>query len=381
MPISTDPIIFDVPPAFQVEAVVGQGAYGAVCKATYRGDAIAVKRVPHYNKSEDSARRVLREVEILQGLQFCEQVIGCRLFFRPMSGEKDIYVAMDYIPSDLSTIIKSANIPLDEDIVRYIVCQLLLALRALHRCHVLHRDVSTRNILIHFNSQVFLCDFGLSRFYDPDEQLSFGVVTQWYRAPEIILDADYSYPSDVWSVGVILGELLLRRHLFPGKSNDSANQLNLIFNLVGTPPRGLFEKGQSFENSSHNAKTYATSYIERRPTPPSLARLLATSHILAKSAAGAESGEMPLAVQLAERLLHFDPSGRPSADEALRHRWFDPCREFIDEMIATQDVEPLPGFTAASALNLEELERKIEELVPVFSEDLLIDDDDGAPPQ
>lgn len=369
------PIIFDVPPAFKVESIVGQGAYGAVCKANFCGEHIALKKIPNYTKSEDTARRVLREVEILQHLQFCEQVVGCRLFFRPVSNEKDVYVAMDYIPSDLSSVIKNATIPLDENIVRYITCQLFLAVRALHRCRVLHRDVTTRNILIHYNSQIFLCDFGLSRFFDPDEQLSFGVVTQWYRAPEIILDADYSYPSDVWSVGVILGELLIRRHLFPGKSNDSANQLTLIFNLVGTPTREVFDRGQSFERASVNAKNYALAYVERRPCPSVLARLLCSSPVLPRETT---DGTLPLAVQLAEQLLQFDPAKRPTADEALRHPWFEPYREFINEMVKVQDEEPLPTFTQAQDLKFDDLVKKLEEVVPIFSEDLLVDDDAGA---
>ncbi|CCW64017.1 unnamed protein product [Phytomonas sp. EM1] len=366
------PIIFDVPPTFKVESIVGQGAYGAVCKATFRDDLIALKKIPHYSKSEDAARRVLREIEVLQKLQFCEQIVGCRLFFRPTSGEKDVYVVMDYIPSDLSSVIKNSHIPLDENIVRYISCQLFLAIRALHRCNILHRDVSTRNILIHYNSQVFLCDFGLSRFFDPDEQLSFGVVTQWYRAPEIILDAEYGYPSDVWSVGVILGELLLRRHLFPGKPNDSANQLNLIFYLIGTPPATVFDRGQPFEKASVNAKNYTLAYIERCPCPSTLVKLLSSSHTLAKS--GTNPQKSPL-VQLVEQLLQFDPNKRPSADEALRHPWFDPCRDFINEMITLQDSEPIPQFTSPKNRTLENLLACIEERVPIFCEDLLVEDE------
>ncbi|CAJ1005390.1 putative Protein kinase domain/Protein tyrosine kinase [Leishmania naiffi] len=368
-------LIFDVPDAFQVESIIGQGAYGAVCKALFCDDQIAVKKIPHYSRTEDAARRVLREIEILQNLQFCEQVVGCRLFFRPKSEEKDVYVAMDYIPSDLSSVIKNGAITLDESVVRYITCQLLLALRALHRCNVLHRDVSTRNILIHYNSQVFLCDFGLSRFLDPDEQLSFGVVTQWYRAPEIILDAAYSYASDVWSVGVILGELLLRRHLFPGKTNDSANQLQLIFHLVGTPSKDIFDADRSFGRASQNAKNYALAYIEHRPCPSTLVNLLSTAPALRHSAIEAVP---PQAVQLAQQLLRFDPAKRPSADEALRHPWFDPCRAFIDEVVQHQDVEEIPVFTQTQNMSLEELVKRIEEVVPVFSEDLLVEDDSAA---
>ncbi|RNF07726.1 putative protein kinase [Trypanosoma rangeli] len=365
------PLIFDVPPMFRVESIIGQGSYGAVCKAVYGTDQIAIKKIPNYVKSEETVRRVLREIEILQNLQFCEQVVGCRLLFRPTSREKDLYVVMDCIPSDLSTVVNNKSIALPENIIRYITCQLLLALRAMHRWKVLHRDFSTRNILINYNSQVFVCDFGLSRFFDPDEQLSFGVVTQWYRAPEIILDAEYDAANDLWSVGVIVCELLLRRHLFPGKSNDSADQLNLIFHLVGTPPPSVFNEGQPFARASINAKNYALSVIEKRPRISMLRELLLRAPILQ----GKDAETSPI-IDLAEKLLSFNPRDRPTADEALQHPWFEPCRAFIDDMIGAQEEQHTsPQFSSNSFLSMQEMIQKIEEIVPMFSEQLLVSED------
>lgn len=373
------PIAFDVPPSFLVESIVGQGAYGAVCKAQFAGEWIALKKIPQYAVSREAAMRVLREIEILQKLQFCDQVVGCRLFFRPLSQEKDVYIAMDYVPSDISSVIKSKVTMLDERIIRYITCQLLLAVRALHRCSVLHRDVSTRNILVDGKAQVFLCDFGLGRFYDPDEQLSIGVVTQWYRAPEIVLDAEYGPPSDVWSVGVILGELLLRCHLFPGKAQHSVHQLDLILSLVGTPEKSLFLPGGSLYTASEEAKKYIFKHADVQCLPNVLGEKLCTAPVLQSYVSAALSSPQttvfPPAVDLALSLLQFDPSSRPTAHEALQHAWFDDCRDFINDMISVQDVEPIPTFTPVQRLSLEELVNRIETSVPVFSEDLLVDRD------
>jgi mitogen-activated protein kinase 1/3 len=89
-------------------------------------------------------------------------------------------------------------------------------------------------------------------------QLTKHVVTRWYRAPELILLQDYNYAVDMWSVGCIFGELLSmqvescpryqeRVPLFPGRScfplsadrpttySDKLDQLNVIFNVIGTP--------------------------------------------------------------------------------------------------------------------------------------------------
>lgn len=73
------------------------------------------------------------------------------------------------------------------------------------------------------NSYSFLqiCDFGLARVEEPDESrhMTQEVVTQYYRAPELLMGArHYTQAVDVWSVGCIFGELLGRRILFQAQS-------------------------------------------------------------------------------------------------------------------------------------------------------------------
>jgi mitogen-activated protein kinase 1/3 len=351
------PLVFDLPPFFKVEAVVGQGAFGAVCKAKQgeRGTDVAIKKVPNFAKSHDSAKKVLREIEIISHFQFCTQIVPCYAIFRPTSNEKDIYMIMDYVPSDLSSVIKNPLVAIDDAGVKSITCQLLLALRALHAHGCIHRDLSTRNILIDDQCRVFVCDFGLSRFFDPDEQLSFGVVTQWYRAPEIICDAQYDFKVDVWSVGVILGELLLRKHLFPGLNNDSADQLSKIFCYAGTPPAAIFSESGSMSKASDNAKKYSLMYIERKPQHCKLAGL-PSPHITDGSRA------------LLLDLLKVDPSQRPTADEALKHPWFDSLRDYINREVAVQDQAPPANFTGA--VSFDEALRKIDTAAPQWTAEM-----------
>jgi len=68
---------------------------------------------------------------------------------------------------------------------------------------------------------VQICDFGLARVAEPDQtlQMTHEVVTQYYRAPEILMGArHYSSAVDVWSVGCIMAELLSRRILFQAQT-------------------------------------------------------------------------------------------------------------------------------------------------------------------
>ena len=74
-----------------------------------------------------------------------------------------------------------------------------------------------------------LGDFGLARAFGiPLREYTHEVVTQWYRAPEILLGtSQYSTPIDVWSIGCIMAELVAKEPIFPGDSE--IDQLYKIF--------------------------------------------------------------------------------------------------------------------------------------------------------
>ncbi|KAH0542326.1 hypothetical protein FGG08_003263 [Glutinoglossum americanum] len=78
-----------------------------------------------------------------------------------------------------------------------------------------------------------VADFGMAREYSP-RPLTPGVVTIWYRSPELLLGTSHYNPSvDLWSAGLILTELLLCTPLLPG--DTEIQQLALIVKLLGTP--------------------------------------------------------------------------------------------------------------------------------------------------
>ena len=75
-----------------------------------------------------------------------------------------------------------------------------------------------------------LGDFGLARMYGtPKTRLSPEAITLWYKPPELLLGSyEYSSAADIWSVGCIFAELLLRRPFLQGKNSD-ISQLDTIF--------------------------------------------------------------------------------------------------------------------------------------------------------
>lgn len=99
------------------------------------------------------------------------------------------------------------------------------------------------------NSQVlyicFIADFGLARWFGlPLRPMTPRVVTLWYRAPELLLQARTQTTSvDMWAAGCILGELLGHRPLLPGRSE--LGQLELIVDLLGTPSDAIWPEFSS----------------------------------------------------------------------------------------------------------------------------------------
>ncbi len=138
---------------------------------------------------------------------------------------------------DLHVVIRAGI--LEEIHRKYIVYQVLKALKYIHSGELIHRDLKPSNILLNSECQCKLADFGLARSIAMKEEegppvLTEYVATRWYRAPEILLGSTkYSKAVDMWSVGCIIGELLTGKAIFPGSS--TLNQIERILELTGRP--------------------------------------------------------------------------------------------------------------------------------------------------
>jgi mitogen-activated protein kinase 15 len=136
---------------------------------------------------------------------------------------KDLYLVFDFMDTDLHAVIRAGI--LEEIHKKYIVYQILKSLKYMHTGELIHRDLKPSNILLNSECHVKVADFGLARsvaFNDEDGSppvLTEYVATRWYRAPEILLGSTkYTKAVDMWSVGCILGELIIGKAIFPGTS-------------------------------------------------------------------------------------------------------------------------------------------------------------------
>lgn len=220
---------FTVDRRYSMVRLVGSGAYGVVISAsdTDGEKNVAIKMVPKAFADEIDAKRILREIKLLKHFRH-ENIVSIIDMMPPnvsyLEDFNDIYLVTDLMETDLHRIIYSKQ-KLSTDHVQYFIYQVLRGLKYIHSCKVLHRDLKPSNLLVNSNCDLKICDFGLARGVDSSMQdgraetmlLTEYVVTRWYRAPEIMLAChEYSYPIDVWSVGCIFAELILRKPLFPG---------------------------------------------------------------------------------------------------------------------------------------------------------------------
>lgn len=177
--------------------------------------------------------------------------------------------------------------------------QMFSALAYCHMNNLLHRDLKPQNLLVDTEGHIKLADFGLARAFSvPMGTYTHEVVTLWYRPPEILLGSHYYTTSvDIWSLGCIFAEMILRRPFLRGDSE--IHQLLTIFKLFGTP-----------DESSWPGVIYLEAYKPAFPQWTAASRLPEPIEKL-----GVEG--------LVRRLMEYDPSRRMQAKEALNDPYFD----------------------------------------------------------
>uniref|UniRef100_A0A7N6FI28 Mitogen-activated protein kinase 15 n=1 Tax=Anabas testudineus TaxID=64144 RepID=A0A7N6FI28_ANATE len=291
-------------------------AYGIVWKAVDRqtGEIVAVKKIFDAFRNRTDAQRTFREIMFLQEFGDHPNIVKLLNVIRAQN-DKDIYLVFEYMDTDLHAVIKKGTL-LKDIHKRYVMYQLFKAIKYLHSGNVIHRDQKPSNVLLDTDCVVKLCDFGLARSLNQIQEdsgnpaLTEYVATRWYRAPEILLGSTrYTKGVDMWSIGCILGEMLLGKALFPGTS--TINQIEKIMSAIPHP---------SPEDILAIKSEYGSSVIQRMLLKPQVP----LEDILQPSVP-------PDALDLLKGLLVFNPDKRLSAEQALQHpyvaRFHNPLKE------------------------------------------------------
>jgi len=227
---------------YQPVRIIGSGAYAVVCEAhnTVSGKKCAVKKNKGVFDHITDARRILREIKLLMHFQH-QDIISMIDVIPPDSTDidtfNDVYLVMPKMETTLAKVIRSRQ-KLTDRHYQFFMYQMCRGCAYMHSANVIHRDLKPENILINgADCNVKITDFGLARGVCKDDNVPIGteyVVTRWYRSPEVMCSAGfYDETVDIWSLGCIFAELILRRPLFPGQ--NYLDQLKIIFEIMGTP--------------------------------------------------------------------------------------------------------------------------------------------------
>ena len=277
-------------------AALGEGTFGVVTKAedTVTHKIVAIKKIRLGKYKEGVNFTAIREIKLLQELRHPHviELVDC------FPHKRNLNLVFECCESDLEAVIKDKFLPLGTPEIKSYMQMTLRAVAYCHECWVLHRDLKPNNLLIAPNGALKLADFGLARvFGSPNRKFTHQVFARWYRAPELLLGSKAYGPGvDVWAVGCVFAELMLRKPFFPGSSD--IDQLGRIYQGLGTPTEETWPGHKTLPD-----------YMEFSKTPaPDLRGVFATAP--------------PEALDLLKKLMAFDPNRRVSAAEALRHAYF-----------------------------------------------------------
>lgn len=216
---------------------LGEGQFATVYKAEdieCDNKLVAVKKIKLglTTETRDGINRTaLREIKLLQEFRH-ENVIGLLDVFGHKS---NISLIFDYMDTDLEVIILDQTIVLRSSDIKSYLIMTLQGLEYLHNSWILHRDLKPNNLLVNSQGVLKISDFGLAKtFGTPARPLTHQVVTRWYRSPELLFGARlYGIGVDIWAVGCIAAELMLRKPFLTGETD--LLQLTKIFEVCGTP--------------------------------------------------------------------------------------------------------------------------------------------------
>ncbi|KAI9750605.1 MAG: hypothetical protein M4579_006401 [Chaenotheca gracillima] len=287
---------------------LGEGTYAVVYLGHLRADPkslVAIKKIKVIADYKDGLHMsAIREVKYLQELSH-PNIIALHSVFS--SKNQNLNLVLEFLPlGDLEQLIRdSGGVDYGAADVKAWMGMLARAVWFCHANFVLHRDIKPNNLLIAADGEVKLADFGLARnFSDPYPNMTHQVITRWYRPPELLYGArHYGGAVDVWSMGTVFAELILRTPFLAG--NTDVHQLELICQAIGTPTEENWPGVSKLPDYVAPAGKDAVRPLQNREQFMSLF-----------GSAG------PAGVELLMAMLSLDPRRRPTAKQVLTHRWW-----------------------------------------------------------
>lgn len=201
-------------------ATLGVGGFGRVELVTGGQDNIpfALKKMKKSEiQDQKQQQHILNEKKIMQS---CGSPFIVELY-QTFHDSKYLYMLMEpCLGGELWTVLRNSKRFSDSTARFYVAC-VILAFDYLHKKGVIYRDLKPENLLLDSSGYIKLTDFGFAKQLAADEKAWTFCGTPEYVAPEIITNKSHDYRADIWSLGILVFELLTGAPPFTNKANPA----------------------------------------------------------------------------------------------------------------------------------------------------------------
>ena len=255
---------------------IGQGAFGKVNLGlnVLTGRVVAIKsfKTTPIKKFQHRMKKIQYETELMKRFNHKNITKILEVF----NDEEYMLIIMEYINGgNLFSFVKKRR-KLSEKMAKFLFRQIILGIQHIHSKNVVHRDIKLENILIDFDNNVKICDFGIGKVLENEDELLYDKCgTPMYMAPEIILANDDNgykgFPVDIWSSGITL-YIMLSGSLPFNIKNKNNNKEDMALNSIKDKNNIFLQnqivnvKPKEIENISIEAKNLLKGLLNKNPS-------------------------------------------------------------------------------------------------------------------